>query len=199
MKFLALCRQVLAVLLMFPGPARAESPASDVCVYGGTAGGVAAAVQAARQGKSVILIEPGRHLGGMTSGGLGQTDIGNKDAIGGISREFYRRLGRHYGKEEAWTFEPGVAERTLDEMAREAGVKIRFGEQLAKVKKRGAKITELTMDNGNVIHARMFIDATYEGDLLARAEVSFTVGREANTRYHETLNGIRAATPKHQF
>ena len=88
--------------------------ASDVCVYGATACGVAAAIQVARMGKSVILLCFGRHLGGLTSGGLGATDIGNKAAIGGISREYYRRLGKHYGKDEAWTFEPSVAEQTFE-------------------------------------------------------------------------------------
>src|SRR5690349_15735608 len=93
----------LAALLYVP-----VSEDFDVAVYGGTSGGVAAAVQAARMGKKVVLIETGKHLGGLTSGGLGATDIGNKGAIGGISRECYRRVGKHYGKDEAWTFEPNV-------------------------------------------------------------------------------------------
>lgn len=172
---------------------------TDICVYGGTAGGVSAAVQAARLGKRVVLLEFGSHLGGMTSGGLGQTDIGNKGAIGGLAREFYRRVGRHYGKDEAWTFEPHVAERVLFDMVNEAKVELYLQARLAKVTKEGARIREIAMEDGRVVRARVFIDATYEGDLLARAGVQFTVGREPNSQYGETLNGIRAETPKHQF
>jgi hypothetical protein len=177
----------------------AEVVESDVTVYGGTAGGVAAAVQAARAGKKVVLLEFGLHLGGMTSGGLGQTDIGNKAAIGGISREFYQRLGRHYGKEEAWTFEPHVAEDILFQMINEAGVTLYLSQRLAQVMKDGARIREIRMESGRVFRAKIFIDASYEGDLLARAGVECTVGREANSTYQEMLNGVRAETPKHQF
>lgn len=176
-----------------------ETVQCDVLVYGGTAGGVAAAVQAAREGKKTVLLEFGNHLGGMTSGGLGQTDIGNKAAIGGISREFYQRVGRHYGKEEAWTFEPHVAEDILFAMVNEAKVAVYLSQHLASVKKSGARIEEIAMESGRVFQAKMFIDATYEGDLMARAGVSYAVGREANSVYGETLNGIRATTPKHQF
>src|SRR5688572_18898416 len=172
---------------------------TDICVYGGTAGGVAAAVQAARMGKRVVLLEFGMHLGGMTSGGLGQTDIGNKGAIGGISREFYQRVGRHYGKDEAWTFEAHVAENILFQMVNEARVALFLGQRLAAVRKEGARIREITMESGRTFRGRMFIDATYEGDLMARAGVKYTVGRESNSTYGETLNGVRAQTPKHQF
>lgn len=96
----------------------------DVVIYGGTSAGVAAAVQTARMGRTAVIVHPGRHLGGLTSGGLGATDIGNKAAIGGIAREFYRRLGAHYGKEEAWTFEPHVAENTYKAMIEEAHIPI---------------------------------------------------------------------------
>lgn len=177
----------------------AELTEADIVVYGGTAGGVAAAVQAARAGKRVVLLEFGAHLGGMTSGGLGQTDIGNKAAIGGISREFYRRVGKHYGKEEAWTFEPHVAEDIFFQMVNEAGVTLYLGQRLATVKKEAARIREITMESGRGFRAKMFIDASYEGDLMARAGVKYTVGREANSVYGETLNGVRAQTPKHQF
>src|SRR4029079_5845762 len=153
---------------------------TDICVYGGTAGGVSAAVQAARMGKKVVLLEFGNHLGGMTSGGLGQTDIGNKAAIGGISREFYQRIGRKYGKDEAWTFEPHVAERVLFEMINEARVPVYFQSRLDRVTKQGARIAEITMEDSRVIRAGEYIDATYEGDLMAKAGVSYAVGREAN-------------------
>src|ERR1051326_1406243 len=172
---------------------------SDIVVYGGTSSGVAAAVQAARGGKKVVLLEFGMHLGGMTCGGLGQTDIGNKAAIGGISREFYQRVGKHYGKDEAWTFEPHVAEDIFFQMVNEAGVTLYLSQRLARVTKDGARIREIEMESGRLFRARMFIDASYEGDLMARANVKYFVGRESNSTYGETLNGVRAKTPKHQF
>ena len=177
----------------------AEVIESDICIYGGTAGGVVAGVEAARLGKHAVIAEFGYHLGGMTSGGLSQTDIGNKGAIGGISREFYRRMGAHYGKEEQWTLEPGVAEALFFQMVNEARIPVYFHQRLASVKKDGARIIEITMENGRVYRAKMFIDASYEGDLMAKAGVSYTTGREANSQYNETLNGIRPQTPKHQF
>jgi hypothetical protein len=177
----------------------AETIKTDICVYGGTAGGVATAVQAARMGKQVVLLEFGNHLGGMTSGGLGQTDIGNKAAIGGISREFYRRVGKKYGKDESWIFEPHVAEQVLFEMINETGVPLYFEQRLARVTRWGPRILGIEMENGREIQAKIFIDATYEGDLMARAGVTYGVGRESNSQFNETLNGIRAQTPKHQF
>jgi len=213
-------------------PADAKVIEADLCIYGGTSAGVAAAMQAARMGKTAVVAEPGQHLGGLSSGGLGATDIGNKAAIGGISRTFYARIARHYAADAAWkfetreeyfrkrggsqvqatdlqtagstqatmwTFEPHVAEMIFQQMLREAGVPAHFEQRLASVKKNGARLAEIVMDNGTVYRARMFIDATYEGDLMARAGLSFTVGREANARYGETLNGGRAQTPYHQF
>jgi hypothetical protein len=135
----------------------------------------------------------------MTAGGLSQTDIGNKAAIGGLAREFYQRMGRHYGSNEVWRLEPGVAERVFNEMLGEAGVRVYFHKRLASVQTNHARIESLTMDDGTVFQARVFIDASYEGDLMAGAGVSYFVGREANGVYHETLDGIRAVTPKHQF
>lgn len=218
------------VTLSVPRLARGgETMDADICVYGGTAGGVVAGVQAARMGKRVIIAEFGNHLGGLTSGGLGATDIGNKAAIGGISREFYHRVAQHYANSDAWTcetaqdyfnrhragqagasslggpdatmwtFEPHVAENILFQMINEAKVPVYFQQRLAAVKKDGTRITEITMENGKIYRAKMFIDATYEGDLMAKAGVSFTVGREANAQYQGTLNGVRAETLKHQF
>jgi hypothetical protein len=190
----------LTLLLPWASPLlAAEIIEADICVYGGTAGGVIAAVQAARLGKTAVLAEFGNHLGGLTSGGLGATDIGNKAAIGGLAREFYRRLGRHYGKDEQWLFEPSVAENTLFALVNEARVPVYLQQRLSTVTKDGARIREITMENGKTFRAKMFIDASYEGDLMARAKVSYTIGREANAAYNETLNGIRAETPKHQF
>ncbi len=179
--------------------AAGETFQTDICIFGGTAAGVIAAVQAASMGKTGLVVEPGKHLGGLTAGGLGWTDIGNKAAIGGLSREFYRRLGRHYGKEEAWTFAPGVAEREFNSLLAEAKVPVHFQQRLATVSKDGARIVEIVMETGDVFRAKMFIDATYEGDLMAKAGVAYFVGREANRVYGETLDGIRSTTPKHQF
>lgn len=187
---------------VIPNPAHPISTTRlqvDVCVYGGTAAGVAAAAQAARDGRAVALLEPGMHLGGMTSGGLGQTDIGNKGAIGGIAREFYKRVGRRYGKDESWVFEPHAAENVLYEMLNESGVTILLKQPLRSITSQGGKILEITTDAGFAIQSAMFIDATYEGDLMAAAGVTYHVGRESNATYGETLNGVRSATPKHQI
>jgi hypothetical protein len=201
----------------------------DICVYGGTSAGIVAAVQARRMGKSVVLVEAGTHAGGLTTGGLGATDIGNKAAIGGLAREFYHRIAAHYSQAAAWTreesggyftrhgssqtqaadlvstnatmwtFEPHVAAQVYREMLAEAGIEMRLQQRLAAVEKQGARITEIRMENGNIFRAKMFIDASYEGDLMARAGVTCRVGREANAQYGETLDGVRASTPKHQF
>lgn len=194
---------------------------SDICIYGGTSAGVIAAVVAAGLGRSVILVEPGRHLGGMSSGGLGETDIGNKAAIGGMAREFYRRVGRVYGEAEAWKFEPHVAEKVFAELIAEAnagGEKIRvlLNHRVGEVEKLAGRIGRVELahipsDDRNapgaeekliehvIVESAMYIDAGYEGDLMARAKVGYTVGREASALHGESLNGIRVQTPKHQF
>lgn len=182
-----------------PAPREVLDIETDLCVYGATPAGIAAAIQARRMGKSVILLSFDRRLGGMTSGGLGATDIGNKAAIGGISREFYRRLGAQYGAEEMWTFEPGVAEETIRALCREAGVRFLYEQRLVTVKKEGNRLIALRTEGGHTFRARMFVDATYEGDLLAKAGVSYTVGREANAKYGETLNGVHFGHPNHNF
>ncbi|HEV7925379.1 MAG TPA: FAD-dependent oxidoreductase [Verrucomicrobiae bacterium] len=171
----------------------------DLCVFGATSAGVAAAVEAAREGRNVVLTEYGAHVGGLTAGGLSQTDIGNKDAIGGLAREFYQRLGRHYGTNEVWKFEPSAAESVFNNLLNESHVRVYFHQHLASVQTNRARIQSLTMQDGTIFQARVFIDASYEGDLMAKAGVSYTIGREADSVYHETLNGIRAQTPKHQF
>jgi len=187
------------LLLCVIGRVPAETIESDVVVYGGSAAGVSAACTSARLGKKAVVAEFGRHIGGLTSGGLGWTDIGNKAAIGGFSREFYKRLGKHYGKPEAWFFEPSVAERELRTLLEESKVPVKFNQRLAAVKKDAARITEIMMEDGTVYRGKMFIDATYEGDLMAKAGVNYMIGREANARFDETINGIRDVTPKHQF
>jgi hypothetical protein len=181
---------------------------SDLCVYGGTSGGVAAAVQGARMEKSVVIAEPGRHLGGMTSGGLSAVDIGDPRSVGGIAREYFTKLAATVGVTLAWdkafkgdggggpatggayAIEPHKAEQVFTDMAKEAGVKVHFGARLSSVKKEGARITELVMENGDVFRAKVFIDTSYEGDLMAKAGVSYTIMREGNAKYGETLNGI---------
>lgn len=189
----------------------------DIVVYGGTSGGVIAAVQAARMGKTVALIEPGKHLGGLTSGGLGWVDVGNPQTIGGLAREYFHRVWEHYqdsanwkwekkyeirgqhtllssDDQTMWVLEPSVAERLFDQMAAEANVMVVRNERLNRtsgVKKEGEKIVSIAMESGRIFQAGMFIDATYEGDLMAASGVSCFVGREPNSRYKETINGIR--------
>jgi hypothetical protein len=172
---------------------------SDVCIYGGTSGGAIAAVQSTRMGKTVSLAVFSTHLGGMTSGGLGQTDVGNTASIGGVSREFYRRIGQRYGMTERFTFEPHVARSVFDDWLAEVGVTPRWQQRLASVTKSGQRITEIKMEDGTIYRAKMFIDATYEGDLMAMAGVSFTFGREGTNVYGESLNGIHSSAAAHQF
>ena len=178
----------------------------DICVYGGTSAGVMAAYTAQKSGKSVILIEPTKHLGGLSTGGLGFTDIGNKYAINGLSLDFYRRIGQHYGKFEQWIFEPHVAENLFNEYIKRAKVKVVFQHRLVSVKKEGNVIQQIIIENSELpnsetnltINAKMFIDCTYEGDLMAKAGVSYIVGREDNATYNETYNGVQLMG-KHQF
>ena len=174
----------------------------DVVVYGGTAAGVATAVAAARQGVNVALLEPGRHLGGMVSGGLGWTDFGRKEAIGGISREFFERVGRHYGDPVTWYFEPHVAEEVFEQMVRDADVEVFFDHRLRErtgVRKRGTDILAMVMENGESFRGKIFADCSYEGDLMAQAKVQYTWGREGIAQYNESLAGVRDHTPQHQF
>jgi hypothetical protein len=203
-------------LLLNGGILRGQEVATwDVCIYGGTSSGVIAAVAAHQAGKSVILIEPGRHLGGMSSGGLGETDIGNKLVIGGLSREFYRRVGKEYGKPEAWEFGPSVAEKVFEQFVAENHIDVRRKYRIFFADRQGNHLERIVIEHARAddynapadhgdgtlltIDAKEFIDASYEGDLLAAAKVSYTVGRESVSQYGEPLNGIRAETPKHQF
>jgi hypothetical protein len=213
----------VCLLAVQTGSTTAQDAQYDVVVYGGTSAGVAAAVQAARMGKTTVVIEPGRHIGGLTSGGLGWTDSGNKAVIGGISREFYQRIKRHYddpavwtlvdrdrydryraSDDAMWTFEPKVAEQIYLRMLAEEKIPVALNERLNRssgVKKSGEQILSITMESGKTYRGRMFVDATYEGDLLAAAGVSYAVGREPNSQYGETLNGVakKYNTHKHLF
>ncbi|GHJ37039.1 FAD-dependent oxidoreductase [Streptomyces sp. TS71-3] len=171
----------------------------DVLVYGGTSGGVAAAVRAARAGLDVALVAPGERLGGMSSCGLGFTDTGHPATVGGLSRSFYDEVARHYGSPAPrWNFEPGVAEGIYERWVSEAGVTVHRGRHLDAVSLRDGRIEELRTDDGTVHRARCFVDATYEGDLMAAAGVGHTLGREPATAYGESLAGVQAST-NHQF
>jgi len=215
-------------LCLLPVPLRAaEAIETDICIYGGTSAGVTAAVQAARMGKSVVIVCPDKHLGGLSSGGLGFTDTGNKAVIGGLAREFYHRVWKQYDQPETWKwqkgeeygnkgqgtpaidkdqrtmwiFEPHVAERVFEDLIREHKIPVHRDEWLdcAKgVKKSGERITSITMLSGKAYAAKMFIDATYEGDLLAAAGVDYHVGREANSVYGEKWNGVQTRVLHHR-
>jgi len=184
----------------------AVSNTYDVIVYGGTASGVMAAYTAKQMGKSVLLIEPGNRIGGLTTGGLGYTDIGNKYAIKGLSLDFYRRVGRHYGAFEQWVFEPHVAENILLDYLTKANVQVVYSYRIISATMFNGKIRSITVDNGarpssktnKVVSAKEFIDCSYEGDLMAKAGVSYTIGREDNKQYNETYNGSQLRD-KHQF
>ncbi len=178
----------------------------DVCIYGGTSAGVIAAYTIAKMGKKVILVEPGKHLGGLTSGGLGYTDIGNKYAITGLSRDFYRRMGKHYGKLEQWIFEPHVAEAIFNDYIKEARVSVLYEHRIIKAVKQNGWIKSIVVESSydpssitdKTITAKVFMDCSYEGDLMARAGISYTTGREDNSTYNETWNGVQLLD-KHQF
>ena len=195
---------------------------ADIIIYGGTSAAVTAGVQAKKMGKSVIIVSPDKHLGGLTSSGLGWTDSGNKNTISGLSREFYQRLKKHYDQPTAWThqeatdyskyrknsdamwvFEPHVAEQTFEALIREHDIPVHREQWLDRtngIKKNGTLITSITTLTGKNYQGKIFLDATYEGDLMAAAGVSYHVGRESNTTYNETLNGIQKANAKkHQF
>ncbi|HEX8986149.1 MAG TPA: FAD-dependent oxidoreductase [Bryobacteraceae bacterium] len=179
----------------------------DLVVYGATAGGVITAVSAAREGLKVALLEPGQHIGGMMTGGLSATDIGKSEVIGGYSLEFFARVAGEYqtkteGEAVGWYFEPRVGEKIFHDMLREAGVQTLYGSRLREktgVRKQGARVIEITTENGETYRGRIFADATYEGDLMAQAGVSYTWGREGVAQYGESLAGVAAHTPFHQF
>lgn len=187
----------------------------DVVIYGATSAGISAAIQCSRMNKTVLLIEPTNRIGGLTTGGLGATDIGSRDAVGGISREFYRNIKKYYDKSESWTrqekesysqsrniegedvmwtFEPSVALKIYKEMMAKEKIDLVYNKKLLRnggVKKDGTSISEIKMVSEEVYKGKMFIDATYEGDLMAASGVSYTVGRESNKQYGETLNGVQ--------
>lgn len=177
----------------------------DLCIYGATSAGVVAAYTASHAGKSVLLIDPGTRVGGLSSGGLGQTDIGNKYVVTGVALDFYRKIGRHYNGFEQWIFEPKVAETIFKNYLSNSTTEQMLGHRLVDVKTDNRLIKSISVtpseSNGDkhiVVSAKMFMDCTYEGDLLAQAGVSYHVGREANDTYGETINGVQLLDG-HQF
>lgn len=175
---------------------------TDICIYGGQSGGVIAAMQLRQLGFKVALVEFGRRLGGMSAGGLGATDVDDPKkvvSIGGLSRRFYNDIAAYYGADETWNFEPHVAEEIFQRYVRENDIPVYFEKHLASVTKDGARITEMLMEDGSVFRAQVFIDATYEGDLMAAAGVAFHVGRESSATYGEIFNGIQPGQPFHAF
>ena len=199
---------------------------ADIIIYGGTSAAIIAAVEVVKSGKTVLIVSPDQHLGGLTSGGLGFTDTGNKAVIDGLSREFYHRVWLHYNDDAAWNwqnqsdfgnkgqgtvamdgefrtmwlFEPYVAEKVFEDFVRENNIKVLRGEWLDRkmgvVKKKGNIISFSTL-SGKVFKGKMFIDATYEGDLMAAAGINYHVGREGNAKYNETFNGVQTGVFQH--
>lgn len=222
---------LLAILLLNTGCGGKQeennsSYDADVIVYGGTSGAITAAVQVVKSGKTVIVVSPDKHLGGLSAGGLGFTDTGDKSVIGGLAREFYHRVFMHYDKPEAWQwqkkeeygnkgqgtpamdgadrtmwiFEPHVAEQVFEDFAKENNLKIYRDEWLDRengVDKKDGKIISFKTLSGKTFTGKMFIDATYEGDLMAAAGVKFHVGREANSVYNEEWNGLQPEVFQH--
>ena len=163
--------------------AEAKQITCDVVVYGGTPAGVTAAIQAARMGRKTVLLSFNRHVGGLSSGGLTATDVGNKAAIGGLAMEFYQRVGK------VRDFRPSAAESLFRKMLEEAGVTVLLERCLESVMTVDGRLTSITLETGETVEAKMFVDSTYEGDLLAAANVSYHVGREPAGTYGETLAG----------
>ena len=220
-------RSPIFLTLFLAAHVAARAAEYDVVVYGGTCAGVIAAVQAKKMGKSVVLVGPDKHLGGLSSGGLGFTDTGNKAVIGGLSRDFYHRVWKHYDDDAAWKwqkkseyggkgqgtpaidgelrtqwiFEPHAAEQVFEDYVKEFDIPTERDEWLDRahgVKKDGARIVSITMLSGKVFAGKMFIDATYEGDLMAAAVVDYHMGREANAEFGETANGVQVGVLDHR-
>lgn len=221
---------LLPILTARSGWAAEPAHEHDVVIYGGTSAAVMAAVQCHRMGKSVVVVSPDKHLGGLSSGGLGFTDIGNRLTVGGLAREFYEKVYQHYEKSDAWTqetpnafseknigwrkmwtgentrwvFEPHVAETIFDQFVEDNDIPLFRDEWLNRehgVEKTAGRIESITTLSGKVFKGKVFIDATYEGDLMAAAGVSYHVGREANSVYGEKWNGVQQGVfhHKHHF
>jgi hypothetical protein len=196
------------LLIFFPYCSEKESVEEtyDVVIFGGTSAGVITAYAASKLHKKVLLIHHGDRLGGMTSGGLGQTDIGNKYAVTGLARDFYRKLGDHYGEFESWKFEPKEALKVFQAYIEKTAIPVIYRHGILEVNKDGSHIISITLDSTDmrkkgapeVIRGKVFIDCSYEGDLMAKAGVRYTIGRESNEKYGESLNGVQLRQ-YHQF
>ncbi|MBR7096817.1 MAG: FAD-dependent oxidoreductase [Alistipes sp.] len=195
---------ISAAAMLLCGSCSHEEYECDVCVYGGTSSGVIAAYAVAKQGKKVLLVEPAYRLGGLSSGGLGMTDIGNKQVVKGLSLDFYRRVGQHYGALEQWIFEPSVAESIFKGYIERGQVEVLYGHRILEAAKQDTQLTSIKLENVEkfcgraTVKAKVYIDCSYEGDLMARSGVSYTVGREPNSQYNENWNGVQMRQ-YHQF
>ena len=219
--------KLFALCLVVAASSGAQTATYDIVIYGGTSAGIIAAVQAKRMGKSVVVVAPEKHLGGLSAGGLGFTDTGDKSVIGGLSREFYQRVWSHYDRPEAWKwqkreeygnkgqgtsamdsvlrtmwiFEPHVAEKVFEAFVTEYKIPVHRNEWLNRatgVSKHAGRIVTLTTLSGRTYTGRMFIDATYEGDLMAAAGVKYHVGRESRAQYGEQWNGVQTGVLHHR-
>lgn len=220
---------LLISLLSFSGCGEkrdANTYDADIIIYGGTPAAIVAAVQAKKMGKHVIVVSPDKHLGGLSSGGLGFTDTGNKEVIGGLAREFYHGIYEHYQRDDAWKwqkkeeygnkgqgtpaidgnertmwiFEPHAAEEVFEGFVKKNNLEVLRDEWLDRdkgIKMNNGQITSITTLSGKTFNGKVFIDATYEGDLMATAGVSYTVGREANSQYDEQWNGVETGVFQH--
>lgn len=218
--------QNLKILPYVSSDGKIKAYEADIIIYGGTSAAVIAAVRARKSRKSVIVVSPDKHLGGMTSSGLGYTDSGHIDAIGGLSREFYHRIYLHYQKKESWNwqgkeefsgsgqgtsaidkasktmwiFEPHTAEGVFEDFIKENNIQVLRDEWLDRhngVNMEDGKITSIKTLSGKTFSAKMFIDATYEGDLMAATGISYYVGREGTSIYHESWNGVEKGVFQH--
>ncbi len=216
----------LLIILSSCSQSKEEAFSADVIIYGGTSSAITSAVQVVKMGKTVIVVSPDKHLGGLSSGGLGFTDTGDKSVIGGLAREFYHRLYLHYQTNDAWKwqklsdygnkgqgtpaidgaertmwiFEPHAAEKVFEDFVKENNITVYRDEWLERdngVEMKEGKITSITTLSGKKFSGKMFIDATYEGDLMASSKVSYSVGREANSVYNEESNGIQVGVLHH--
>ncbi len=220
---------ILATFLLFACTSKQKQEnaySADVIIYGGTSAAITAAMELVQSGKTVIVVSPDKHLGGLTAGGLGYTDTGNKSVIGGLSREFYHRVWLHYNNSSAWVwqkhseygnkgqgtvamdgenrtmwiFEPHVAEKVFEDFVAENKITIYRDEWLNRdsgLVKVDGKIVSFNTLSGKTFSGKIFIDATYEGDLMAEAGVSYHVGRESTAQYNEQWNGVQTGVFQH--
>ena len=176
-------------------PAASEGGTYDIVVYGDSSGAVSAAIAAKRHGRSVILVSPTDFLGGMSASGLGATDfLGQQATFGGVAAEFYKAIAKAYGQKFVRNFEPHIGQKVFRDLIADADVPVVFNEKLNRqngVAKEGERITSITTLSGKTYHGKMFIDATYVGDLMAAAGVTYTVGREPESQYGENMAGVR--------